>query len=63
MSDIFITSDEHYGHDFIRKVKNRPFSDIYTMTEAMIERHNKKVPDSKNYLTIHAGDMFWRTLD
>jgi calcineurin-like phosphoesterase family protein len=63
MSDTFITSDEHYGHDFIRKVKNRPFRDIYEMQEEMIARHNKKVPDSKNFLTIHAGDLFWRTLD
>ena len=31
MSDIFITSDEHYDHDFIRKVKNRPFRDVYEM--------------------------------
>jgi calcineurin-like phosphoesterase family protein len=63
LSDIFITADEHYDHDFIRKVKNRPWQNVYEMNEAMIERHNKKVPDSKNYLTIHAGDMFWRTLD
>ena len=63
MSDIFITADEHYDHDFLRKVKNRPWQNVYEMNEAMIERHNKKVPDSKNYLTIHAGDMFWRTLD
>jgi calcineurin-like phosphoesterase family protein len=63
MSDTFITSDEHFGHDFIRKVKNRPFRDVYEMQEEMIARHNKKVPDSKNFLTIHAGDLFWRTLD
>ena len=63
MSDTFITSDEHYGHEFIRKVKDRPFRDIYEMQEEMIARHNKKVPDSKNFLTIHAGDLFWRTLD
>jgi calcineurin-like phosphoesterase family protein len=63
MSEIFITSDEPYNHTFIMKVKNRPFRDVYEMQEAMIERHNKKVPDSPNYLTIHAGDMFWRTME
>jgi calcineurin-like phosphoesterase family protein len=63
MSEIFLTSDQHFGHDFIRRVKNRPFRDVYEMQEEMIARHNKKVPDSKNYLTIHAGDLFWRTLD
>ena len=58
MSDTFITSDQHFGHEFIRKVKNRPFRDVYEMQEEMIARHNKKVPDSKNFLTIHAGDLF-----
>jgi len=31
MSDIFITADEHYDHDFIRKVKNRPWQNVYEM--------------------------------
>ena len=48
MSDVFLVSDEHYGHEFIRKVKNRPFRDVYEMQEEMIVRHNKKVPDSKS---------------
>lgn len=62
MSDIFITSDEHYGHRNIIEYCNRPFADVDEMRETIIERHNKKVPNKKSYLTIHAGDMFWRTM-
>ena len=62
MSDTFITADEHYGHNFIREVKQRPFADTNEMDEAMIARHNAKVPDSKSYLTIHNGDMIWQTI-
>ena len=62
MSDTFITSDEHYGHNNIIQFCNRPFSSTEEMKEAIIERHNKKVPNKKSYLTIHAGDMFWQTM-
>jgi len=62
MSDTFITADEHYGHRNIIKYCNRPFANVDEMRETIIERHNKKVPNSSNYLTIHVGDMFWNTL-
>jgi calcineurin-like phosphoesterase family protein len=62
MSDTFITADEHYGHANMIRYCNRPFSDITEMQEAMIARHNAKVPNSQNYMTIHVGDMFWHTL-
>lgn len=62
MSDVFITADEHYGHVKIIEFCHRPFNDVTEMTETLIERHNKKVPDSLNYLTIHVGDLFWHTL-
>lgn len=62
MSDTFITADEHYGHENIIEYCNRPFANVDEMREALIARHNAKVPDSKNALTIHVGDMFWRTL-
>jgi calcineurin-like phosphoesterase family protein len=35
---------------------------IEEQTERIIERHNRKVPNSKGYLTIHVGDLFWHTL-
>jgi calcineurin-like phosphoesterase family protein len=62
MSEIFITSDEHYGHNNIIQFCNRPFSSTEEMREIIIERHNKKVPNKPSYLTIHAGDMFWQTM-
>lgn len=62
MSDTFITSDEHYGHRFIIEACDRPFASVEEMNEAIVERHNKKVPNKQSYLTIHAGDMFWRTM-
>jgi calcineurin-like phosphoesterase family protein len=62
MSDTFITADEHYGHKNIITFCNRPFSSTEEMREALIGRHNKKVPNKQSYLTIHAGDMFWQTL-
>jgi calcineurin-like phosphoesterase family protein len=62
MSDIFITSDEHYGHENIIQFCNRPFSSTEEMRETLIERHNKKVPNKQSYVTIHAGDIFWQTM-
>lgn len=59
MSDLFFTSDEHYGHNNIIKFCNRPFASMEEMVEGLIERHNKKVP--RYARVIHAGDMFWRT--
>jgi calcineurin-like phosphoesterase family protein len=58
MSEIFITSDEHYGHENIIKYCKRPFANVYEMRDYIIAQHNKKVPRSPNVLTIHAGDMF-----
>lgn len=62
MSDTFITADEHYGHKNIIEYCNRPFTSAEEMKEEMIARHNKKVPNNPNIVTIHVGDMFWRTL-
>lgn len=62
MSEIYITSDEHYGHEAIIRYLKRPFTGIWEMRDALIERHNKTVPKTGNHLTIHAGDLFWRTM-
>lgn len=59
---IFVTSDEHYGHENIIKHCKRPFADVYEMRDYIIAQHNKKVPHSSECLTIHAGDMFWNDL-
>lgn len=57
---IFITSDEHYGHERIISLAARPFASVEEMNETIIARHNKKV--SHKGLTIHVGDMFWQTM-
>lgn len=59
MSDIFITSDEHYGHENIIEYCNRPFKSIREMEDEIVWRHNAKVPNNPNVVTIHLGDMFW----
>lgn len=59
---IFITSDEHYGHEKIITYCRRPFASAAEQTEVLIERHNAKVPNNPNLLTIHVGDLFWHTL-
>jgi calcineurin-like phosphoesterase family protein len=66
--NVFVTSDEHYGHGGndgkggILKLAKRPFSHIKEHNEFLIEQHNKTVPNKPNQLTIHAGDLFWRTM-
>lgn len=57
---IFFTADEHYGHANIISHCNRPFENIYEMSDVLIERHNSAVKDGD--LVYHLGDMFWRTL-
>jgi calcineurin-like phosphoesterase family protein len=62
MSDVFITADEHYGHEKIIQYCSRPFTCADEMNEFIIEQHNKTVPDKKSFLTIHVGDLFWHTM-
>ena len=62
MSSFLITADEHYGHDKIRIHCSRPFESVRDMNEAIIAKHNAKVPNSEGFLTIHVGDMFWHTM-
>lgn len=58
----FITADEHYGHDNIIHLCNRPFTSMTEMVDTLIDRHNRKVENNPHLLTLHAGDMFWRTM-
>lgn len=58
MSDLFFTSDEHYGHKKIIEFCNRPFASVEEMTERMVENHNAKV--SKGSRVYHLGDMFFK---
>jgi calcineurin-like phosphoesterase family protein len=58
----FVTSDEHHGHEGIIRLCNRPFANVREMSDSIIDRHNAKVRQASNPLTIHVGDMFWKTL-
>ncbi len=62
MSIKFITSDEHFGHQRIIELANRPFESVTQMNREIIDRFNSKVPNNKNIITHHAGDLFWHTM-
>lgn len=50
MSNIFFTSDCHWGHSNIIKFCNRPFSSVEEMNEGLIERWNE---------VVKPGDIVW----
>ena len=60
--NIFITSDEHYGHARIITLAKRPFSCVEEMNERIVDQHNRTVSGKMTNLTIHAGDLFWHTM-
>lgn len=53
--EIFLTSDQHWGHNNIISYDNRPFENIDHMNEELILRWNNVV----NYedIVIHLGDV------
>lgn len=55
MSDIFFTSDQHFGHENIIKFCNRPFSSVSEMNTIIIEKYNSVIgPGDTVY---HLGDF------
>ena len=52
---IWLTSDEHYGHNNIIKYCDRKYSNVYEMDRDLILRHNLFVGSEDT--TIHLGDF------
>lgn len=59
MSSIFITSDQHFSHEKILVTEERPFNNIKTMNEFLIENWNRTV--KQNDLVFVAGDFSFDT--
>jgi len=55
MSNIFFTSDHHFGYKNIIKFCNRPFADVESMNETMIAKCNKRVGEEDE--VYHLGDF------
>lgn len=56
-SNIYFTSDLHFGHEAILKYCNRPFANVEEMNQKLIENWNKKVPEDG--LVFNLGDFAW----
>lgn len=55
MSNIFFTSDTHFGHNSILKYSERPFSTILEHDNSLIENWNKEI--TKKDTVYHLGDF------
>jgi calcineurin-like phosphoesterase family protein len=56
-SNIYFTSDLHFGHEAILKYCNRPFANVEEMNQKLIENWNKKVPEDG--IVFNLGDFAW----
>lgn len=57
MSNIWITSDTHFGHKNIIKHAGRPFDSVDEMNSELIRRWNDVV--GHNDIVYHLGDFAW----
>ena len=60
-SEVFFTSDTHFGHSNIIKYCNRSFNNVDEMDEALINNWNAKVP--KDGIVYHLGDFAWGSIN
>ena len=60
-SEVFFTSDTHFGHSNIIKYCARPFDTTNNMDEALINNWNAKVP--KDGIVYHLGDFAWGSIN
>ena len=56
-SNVFFTSDTHWGHVNILEFCNRPYKNVEEMNYRLIDNWNKKVP--ADGLVFHLGDFAW----
>ncbi len=55
MSNVWFSSDLHFGHENVIKYSNRPFSSVEEMNEGLIQNHNSLVKPGDTY--YHLGDF------
>ena len=53
----YFTSDQHFFHNNIIKLANRPFTDLYTMHQTMIQNFQSIVTDQDTIYWV--GDVVW----
>jgi len=58
MSNLFLTSDTHFGHANIIKYCNRPFKNLDHMDKELIKRWNERVKPSD--VVLHLGDFSFK---
>lgn len=61
MSNVWFTSDTHFGHANIINYCRPSFASLEAMEETLIEQWNSRV--GKNDLVYHLGDFAWKTAD
>jgi calcineurin-like phosphoesterase family protein len=55
MSDIWMTSDQHFNHSKIIDYCDRPFDDVTEMNNALVQKYNEHV--STGDVVYHLGDI------
>jgi len=60
MSEIYIISDCHFGHDNIRKYTNRPFNSVEEMNQVLVNNWNMVV--NEDDVVYHLGDFSLRDI-
>lgn len=57
LKHMWVTSDTHFGHEFIRTCCFRPFDSVEEMDKAMINNWNNVVQPGD--IVLHLGDFSW----
>jgi len=57
----WFTADSHFGHDAIRRHSQRPFPDVDTMDQVLLDNINDRV--TKHDTLYHLGDFAWHHIE